>query len=92
MASITDGNPLNRFAVRLGILPPELGRTLTGFFAWAGLTTYSGRLDRISYLSLSALWNVLYWTGVRDGFRGNRPFLQLLRKTRRERRRPYRRL
>lgn len=92
VACYHDRHLLNRLAVRLAILHPELGRTLTGFFAWAGLTTYSWRLDRISYLSLSALWNVLYWTGVRDGFRGNRPFLQLLRKTRRERRRPYRRL
>ncbi len=92
VACFHDRNVLNRIAVLLAILHPGVARTLLGFFAQAGLTSYALRLERISYLWLSALWNVLYWIGVRDGFRGNRPFLRMLRKTRRYRKRPYRRL
>lgn len=92
VACFHDRHPLNRIAVRLAILHPSLSRKLLRLFTWVGLTGYRLRLERISYLSLSALWNILYWSGVRDGFRGNRPFLRMLRTTRRHRQRPYRRL
>jgi len=92
VACYHDRHLLNRVAIRLAILRPSLARGLQGALAWTGLTSYSWRMESVSYLSLSALWNILYWTGVRDGFRGNRPFVQMLRKTRRHRQRPYRRL
>jgi hypothetical protein len=92
VACYHDRHFLNRLAIRLAILRPSLARSLQGALAWTGLTSYSWRMERVSYLALSGLWNILYWTGVRDGFRGNRPFVRMLRKTRRYRRRPYQRL
>jgi GT2 family glycosyltransferase len=92
VACYHDRHFLNRMAIRLAILRPSLARSLQGALAWTGLTSYSWRMERVSYLALSGLWNILYWTGVRDGFRGNRPFVRMLRKTRRYRRRPYQRL
>jgi GT2 family glycosyltransferase len=92
VACFHDRHPLNRIAVRLAILHPSVGRRLIRLFGWIGLIAYRLRLEPISYLSLSALWNILYWSGVRDGFRANGPFLRMLRKTRRHRQRPYRRL
>jgi GT2 family glycosyltransferase len=92
VACFHDRHPLNRIAVRLAILHPSVARRLIRLFGWIGLIAYRLRLERISYLSLSALWNILYWSGVRDGFRANAPFLRMLRKTRRHQQRPYRRL
>jgi GT2 family glycosyltransferase len=92
VACFHDRHLMNRVAVRLAILHAGLARALLRLFAWVGLTAYAMHLERISYLALSAVWNVLYWSGVRDGFRGNGPFLQMVRRTRRHRQRPYRRL
>jgi GT2 family glycosyltransferase len=92
VACFHDRHPMNRIAVRAAILHAGLARALLRLFAWVGLTAYAMHLERTSYLALSAVWNILYWVGVRDGFRGNRPFLQMLHRTRRHGQRPYRRL
>lgn len=92
VACFHDRHVFNRVAVRVAIVNPAVARTITHFLAWGGISSYSLRLERVSYMFLSGLWNVLYWQGVRDGFRGNRPFLRMLRETRGYTRRPYQRL
>ena len=92
VACYHDRHFLNRMAVRLALVSPWVARSMMSFFGVAGVSAYAWRLERLSYLSLSALWNLLYWTGVRDGFRGNAPFMRMVRKTRRYGQRPYRRL
>jgi len=92
VACFHDRHPLNRMVVRLAILHPGVARRLLALFGRFGVSAYELRLESISYMALSAVWNILYWGGVRDGFRANGPFLRMLRKTRRYRKRPYRRL
>ena len=92
VACYHDRHLLNRAAVRLAITRPWLERVLSATLARVGLMTYSLRLEKVSYFAFSALWNILYWGGVRDGFRGNKAFLNVVRQTRRYRRRPYRSL
>ncbi len=92
VACFHDRHLLNRVAVRAAVRYAGLARNELRLFAWLGLTAHALHLERISYLSLSALWNILYWTGVRDGLRGNKTWRQMLRRTRRHRQRPYRRV
>ena len=92
VACFHDRHLLNRVAVSTAISYAALGRMELQLFAWLGLTAHKLHLERISYLSLSAVWNILYWTGVRDGLRGNEPFRRMLRRTRHHRQRPYRRV
>lgn len=89
VACYHDRHVLNRAVIRLAIMRPWLERALSSTLASIGLSTYSMRLERVSYFAFSALWNILYWAGVRDGFRGNQAFLRIVRRTRRYRRRPY---
>jgi glycosyltransferase involved in cell wall biosynthesis len=92
VACFHDRHPLNRIAIRVAVGHAGLARAELRLFAWLGLTAHKLHLERISYLSLSAVWNILYWTGVRDGLRGNEPFRRMLRGTRRRTQRPYRRV
>jgi GT2 family glycosyltransferase len=90
LACYYDRHPLNRLAVRVG-----LGRRstdtggLADLLALAGALAYRLRLDGLSYWAFSGAANLLYWSGVRDGMRGNAAFWKAVRAVRHHRGRPY---
>jgi glycosyltransferase involved in cell wall biosynthesis len=91
VACYHDRHPLNRLALRVALSHPTLNRWLGGLAGRVGLLADRCRLHRLSYAALSVLVNIRYWTGVRDGLRGNTAFWSMVRDTRRHAPRPYRR-
>ncbi len=89
VACYHDRHPLNRAAIRIALQSHWWLRLVSRALGATGRVAYLARLERVSFFALSALSNVQYWTGVRDGVRGNASFWSLVRKTRGESRRPY---
>ncbi len=84
-----DRNPLNRASVRLALSGKRRQRAMVSIFCWIGLAAYALRFERISYAALSAVSNLQYWSGIRDGLRSNRAFWAIVAKTRVSSARPY---
>jgi GT2 family glycosyltransferase len=89
VACYHDRHPLNRLVLRLALAHPALTRWLGGLTGRVGIGADRCGLRRLSYAALSALVNIRYWTGVRDGLRGNAAFWRMVRETRRHAPRPY---
>jgi glycosyltransferase involved in cell wall biosynthesis len=89
IACYHDRRLLTRCVVRLAL-------TLKGIEV--AVVASSGRLGRLAHAlglrllaraAMSATANTIYWSGVRDGMRGNAAFWRLVRHTRRHAGRPY---
>lgn len=95
VACYHDRHPLNRAAIRLALVNRWWLRQVTTLLSRIGRVAYRAHLEELSFFALSAVSNVQYWAGVRDGVRGtghrNAAFWQLVRKTRGLSRRPYQR-
>lgn len=90
LACYHDRHAFNRCVVRLGL---GRGRRQRGgpvdFLAAFGALAYSLRLNRLAYGAFSGAANLLYWSGVRDGMRGNEAFWSGIRAVRHHHGRPY---
>lgn len=91
VACYHDRHPLNRAAIRLALLSHWWLRQVSRVLGGIGRIAYRAGLKKVSFFALSAVSNVQYWAGVRDGMRGNHAFWALVRKTRGSSRRPYQR-
>jgi hypothetical protein len=92
VACYHDRHPLNRFAVRIALSFKSLESAVVDSSGWLGTTAHSLGLHPLARAALSVTANTVYWSGVRDGMRGNAAFWSLVRRTRRHTGRPYVRL
>lgn len=89
VACFHDRNAVNRLAVRLALSGRRRQERMVAALAALGFGSYRIGLRLTSAAAFSVLANVLYWSGVRDGLRGNGEFWRLVRATRGYRARPY---
>ena len=90
VATYHDRHWLNRLVLRLALSSRPAEQQLIPFTAAIGTLAHRLRLRRLVRLSFSATANIVYWGGVRDGFRGNRAFWKAINATRSHSPRPYR--
>ena len=91
VACYHDRHPLNRAAIRIALSSHWWLRLVSRALGTTGRVAYLAGLEKVSFFALSAVSNIQYWAGVRDGMRGNASFWALVRKTRGDSRRPYQR-
>jgi len=89
IACYHDRHPLNRLAVRLALTSKILESAVIDCSSWLGQIAHSLRLRPLARAALSVTANAIYWSGVRDGMRGNAAFWRLVRRTKRHGGRPY---
>jgi len=80
LASFWTRHPANRAMVRVGLLGGRLERRLTSLLIAIGCAT--ARLGPVSLAAFSMAANLIYWSGVRDGMRGNAAFWRGVRAAR----------
>lgn len=84
-----DRHLLNRLVVRTALSRPGLEQRLPDLLARAGATAYRAGAGIVSYSAFSFAANILYWSGVRDGLRGNQQFWKAVKEARHVKGRPY---
>jgi glycosyltransferase involved in cell wall biosynthesis len=89
VACFHDRHPLNRMLAHFALTTRTNERSVVEMTMAAGVATHALGLNRLSRAWISASANVLYWSGVRDGLRGNRQLWELVRGTRHHPGRPY---
>jgi GT2 family glycosyltransferase len=89
IACFHDRHLLNRMLVRLALTSRGNERRAVDLAMALGVSAHRLGLSRVSRASVSASANALYWSGVRDGMRGNRQFWELVRRTRHYAGRPF---
>ncbi len=90
VASYHDRQWLNRGLLRLGLHSRFLERRLITITSDLGRVAHRLRIRPLARLAMSATANLAYWSGVRDGLRGNHAFWRAVRQTRSHSTRPYR--
>jgi GT2 family glycosyltransferase len=89
VACYHDRHILNRLVIRLAFSHRVVEGFVCRLACRAGIATDRLGLHGLSYLALSAVANLRYWMGIRDGVRGNVNFWKLIKETRHYTGRPY---
>ena len=89
VACYHDRHVLNRVAVRLALTSKSLESAVIDGSSWLGQIAHGLRFRPLARAALSVTANTIYWSGVRDGMRGNAAFWRLVRRTRSHAGRPY---
>jgi len=89
VACYHDRHLLNRLVVRLALTRKSVESAVVDSSAWLGRVAHACGVRPLARVAFSVTANTVYWSGVRDGMRGNAAFWSLVRRTRRHRGRPY---
>jgi len=82
LACFNERHLLGRFVVAATLRHRRLAPYVIRWAEGIAALTYSLRLAGVSRAAYSVIANTLYWGGVRDSVRGNKPFFSLLRAAR----------
>lgn len=89
IACFHDRHLVNRLMVRAALGRRDREQRVESILLALGDAAYRAGLRRVSAAAFSALANLFYWSGVRDGLLSTSDFWRLVRSTRGFRGRPY---
>jgi glycosyltransferase involved in cell wall biosynthesis len=89
VACFHDRHLVTRLAVRVALSRRSVESAVVNSSGWLARVAHGLGLRPVARAALSVTANTIYWSGVRDGMRGNAAFWKLVRRTRTHAGRPY---